>query len=79
MVLNEAESKKGMQALAREVFNFVRSNSAGEMGRRVNWESFVKSLPQDYNLMELSDECVYAMSDDQKRQFLAKHLTRGEN
>ena len=49
------ETGKQMKRLAREVLT-VESNSAGEMGRRQNWD-FVKNLGQDYRLLELADEC----------------------
>ena len=61
-----------MKALAGEVLDVVSTNSAGEMGRRQVWSFFVKNLPRDYTLMELSDECFDAMTKEQKRQFLAR-------
>ena len=66
------ETGKQMKRLAREVLSAVESNSAGEMGRRQNWEFFVKNLGQDYRLLELADECFDYLTDDQKRQFRDK-------
>ena len=65
------QAGKDMKALALEALDAVARHSAGEMGRRQNWSLFVKHL-HDYNLLELADECVDAMSQDQRRQFFAR-------
>ena len=69
------QTGKNMKALAHEVMGEV-FNSAGEMGRRRNWRFFIKNLPHDHNLMELADECLYAMSKEQQCQFLTKHIPK---
>ena len=66
------ETGKQMNRLAREIHNAVVENSAGEMGRRVNWGFFIKNLPHDYTLLELADECFDALDKEQKRQFRAR-------
>lgn len=62
------EVGKQMKRLAREVYDVVASNSAGEITRRNNWDFFVKNLPEDYPLLELAGSCVDAMTDDQRCQ-----------
>ena len=66
------QAGKDMKALSLEALDAVGRHSAGEMGRRQNWSFFVKHL-YDHNLLELADECVGAMSKDQRRQFFARH------
>ena len=67
---------KEMKTLAGEVLDVVSSNAAGEMSRRQNWSFFVKNLPHDHTLMELSAECFEAMSKEQRQQFLAHGQVR---
>ena len=66
---SEGQVAKELRELARQVFDVVVSNSAGEMSRGRNWEFFVKAMPRDHNLRELAQECFDALPDDQKRQF----------
>ena len=77
--MSDADREKEMKAFAGEVMDFMWRTTAGEMGRRVSWELFVKHLPHDHNLMELSDECFNAMSDEQKRRFLDRLRARLED
>ena len=60
-----------MKRLAGEVLHVVH-DSAGEMGRRQNWDFFVKNLWHDHTLLELADACFDAMDEGQKRQFRAR-------
>ena len=62
---------KEMKELAERVQDVVARNSAGEMSRRQNWEFFVRNVRSDFTIMELTLECVNAMSDDQRRRLLA--------
>ena len=69
--MNAAQAGKRMKALATEVLSVVSASSAGEMSRRATWGRFVKNLPHDHTLIELTTECFDAMTEEQRRQFLA--------
>ena len=75
-MMSPQQTGKELKKLARDVWSTVANNSAGEGGRRRNWNFFVKNLPSNYPLMELADECFYTMSEDQQAQFLAKHAPK---
>lgn len=70
MMRGEAEAAEALRALADEVMDTISRNSAGEGSRGVLWEYFVKALPDDYNLRELTQECFDALPEGEERQFL---------
>lgn len=74
---NWAQAGKRMKALAAEVLDVVVANSAGSGGRGRIWSFFVKHL-HGHNLLELANECFDAMTEDQRRQFLARCEYKGQ-
>lgn len=76
-MMSRSQVGRELRRLAREVLDVVQTNSAGEMGRRANWGYFVKAIPRDHALKELSDGCFNALSEGQKRQFRARIDRRG--
>ena len=66
-----SQTAKEMKELAESVQDVIAKHSAGEGGRRDCWSFFVKNIRSGYPLMELTLECVEAMTDDQRRRLLA--------
>ena len=67
---SNSQTAKDLKDLASKVLDVVVMNSAGQSSRQRNWNYFVRNLPSDHTLMELTLECVRAMSDDQRRRLL---------
>ena len=61
-----------LRDLAGRVMDVINRNSAGENTRRENWSHFVRNLPCNHNLLELTKECIEVLSEDQRR------IIRGE-
>ena len=66
------QASREMRELAKTVLDVIAKHSAGELGRRQNWGYFVQNIRSGYTLMELTETCVDALSDDQRRMLLAK-------
>ena len=66
-----SHAAKEMKDLAGRVLDVIARNSAGEGSRRENWSFFVQNVRSGYPLMELTLECVDAMTDDQRRMLLS--------
>ena len=75
--MSMSQAGKQMKVLTGEVLSIIW-DSAGEMSRRQRWCSFVKNVPHDHTLMELTDECFDAMTKEQRRQFLARCARKEE-
>lgn len=67
---SNSQTAKDLKDLASKVLDVVVMNSAGDSSRWRNWNYFVRNLPSDHTLMELTLECVNAMSDDQRQRLL---------
>ena len=68
---DNSHAAKEMKDLAGRVLDVIARNSAGDGSRRDIWSFFVQNVPPDYPLMELTFECVDAMTVDQRRRLLA--------